>query len=116
MFSYSLFSSFVGYLAHIRYVRGPQAIKSEDTFLIGYIVFDMREGHAEVDVVEQCQAYLQSTIDSGEFTIPRGVSYTFAGNYENQVRASRTLALILPIALFVIFMLIYFQFKQGKMV
>ena len=99
-------------LAHIRYIRGPQAIKSEDTFLIGYIVFDMRDGYAEVDVVEQCQAYLQSKIDSGEFTIPRGVSYTFAGNYENQVRASKTLSLILPIALFVIFMLIYFQFKK----
>ncbi len=99
-------------LAHIRYIRGPQVIKSEDTFLTGYIVFDKREGYAEVDVVEQCQAYLQSKIDSGELTIPRGVSYTFAGNYENQVRAARTLALILPIALFVIFMIIYFQFKS----
>ena len=99
-------------LAHIRYLRGPQVIKSEDTFLVGYIVFDMREGYAEVDVVEQCQAYLQSKIDSGEFTIPRGVSYTFAGNYENQVRAAKTLALILPIALLLIFMLIYFQFKS----
>jgi len=99
-------------LAHIRYIRGPQVIKSEDTFLIGYIVFDMQDGYAEVDVVEQCQAYLQSKIDSGEFTIPRGVSYTFAGNYENQIRAAKTLALILPIALFVIFMLIYFQFKR----
>jgi Cu(I)/Ag(I) efflux system membrane protein CusA/SilA len=99
-------------LAHIRYIRGPQVIKSEDTFLIGYIVFDMRDGCAEVDVVEQCQTYLQSKIDSGEFTIPRGVSYTFAGNYENQIRAAKTLALILPIALFVIFMLIYFQFKK----
>ncbi|MDA0321965.1 MAG: efflux RND transporter permease subunit [Verrucomicrobia bacterium] len=99
-------------LAHIRYIRGPQVIKSEDTFLIGYIVFDMKAGFAEVDVVEECQAYLQSKIDSGEFTLPRGVSYTFAGNYENQVRAARTLALILPIALFVIFLLIYFQFKS----
>ena len=99
-------------LAHIRYIRGPQVIKSEDTFLIGYIVFDMKAGFAEVDVVEQCQAYLQSKIDSGDFTIPRGVSYEFAGNYKNQVRAARTLSLILPIALFVIFMLIYFQFKR----
>jgi Cu(I)/Ag(I) efflux system membrane protein CusA/SilA len=99
-------------LAHIRYIRGPQVIKSEDTFLIGYIVFDMHDGYAEVDVVEQCQAYLQSKIDSGEFTLPRGVSYSFAGTYENQVRAAKTLALILPIALFAIFLLIYFQFKS----
>ncbi|MHC4424088.1 MAG: efflux RND transporter permease subunit, partial [Planctomycetota bacterium] len=39
-------------LAKIRYVRGPQAIKSEDTFLIGYVLFDMKPGYAEVDVVQ----------------------------------------------------------------
>jgi copper/silver efflux system protein len=99
-------------LADIRYVRGPQVIKSEDTFLVGYIVFDMKPGNAEVDVVEQCQAYLQAKIDSGELIMPRGVSYTFAGNYQNQIRATKTLALILPIALFLIFIIIYFQFKS----
>jgi Cu(I)/Ag(I) efflux system membrane protein CusA/SilA len=99
-------------LAEIRYVRGPQVIKSEDTFLVGYVVFDKRPGYAEVDVVEQAQAYLQSKIDSGEFSLPRGVSYRFAGSYENQLRAAQTLAVILPLALFVIFMIIYFQFKS----
>ncbi len=99
-------------LAEIRYVRGPQAIKSEDTFLVGYVVFDKKPGYAEVDVVEQCQEYLQAKIDSGEFGLPRGVSYKFAGSYENQLRASKTLALVLPLALFIIFMLIYFQFRS----
>ncbi len=99
-------------LAEIKYVRGPQVIKSEDTFLIGYVVFDMKDGFAEVDVVEQCQAYLQTKIDSGEFNLPKGVSYTFAGSYENQLRAAKKLAVILPLALFVIFMIIYFQFKK----
>ncbi len=99
-------------LADIKYVRGPQVIKSEDTFLVGYVVFDMKPGYAEVDVVEQAQAYLQSKIDSGEFSLPRGVSYHFAGSYENQLRAAKTLSLILPLALFVIFMIIYFQFKS----
>ena len=99
-------------LGEIRYVRGPQVIKSEDTFLVGYVVFDKKPGYAEVDVVEQCQAFLQSKIDSGEFQVPRGVSYRFAGSYENQQRASKTLALVLPIALFAIFMIIYFQFKS----
>jgi Cu(I)/Ag(I) efflux system membrane protein CusA/SilA len=99
-------------LGEIRYVRGPQVIKSEDTFLVGYVVFDMKSGHAEVDVVEQCQAYLQEKIDSGEFALPPGVSYVFAGSYENQLRAAKTLSIILPLALFVIFMIIYFQFRS----
>ena len=99
-------------LAQIRYVRGPQVIKSEDTFLVGYVVFDKKPGYAEVDVVEQCQAYLKDKIARGEFSLPRGVSYTFAGSYENQLRASKTLSLVLPIALFVIFMIIYFEFRS----
>ena len=99
-------------LAEIRYVRGPQAIKSEDTFLIGYVLFDMKPGHAEVDVVEDCLRYLQAKIDSGEFVLPAGVSYTFAGSYENQIRSQKTLSIVLPVALFIIFMILYFQFHS----
>jgi Cu(I)/Ag(I) efflux system membrane protein CusA/SilA len=99
-------------LAEIRYVRGPQVIKSEDTFLTSYVVFDMKPGHAEVDVVEEAQAYLQDKIDRGEWTLPAGVSYTFAGSYENQVRSAKTMAIVLPLALFVIFLILYFQFRS----
>jgi Cu(I)/Ag(I) efflux system membrane protein CusA/SilA len=99
-------------LAEIRYVRGPQVIKSEDTFLTGYVLFDMKPGNAEVNVVEDCQRYLQSKIDSGELVLPRGVSYTFAGSYENQIRAQKKLAVVLPLALFIIFLILYFQFKS----
>ncbi|MCK5145629.1 efflux RND transporter permease subunit [bacterium] len=101
-------------LSRIRYVRGPQMIKSEDTFLLGYVLFDKRDGWAEVDVVEQAQAYLKSKIDSGELIIPAGVSYAFAGSYENQIRATKRMRVILPLALFAIFMILYFQFKRAS--
>jgi Cu(I)/Ag(I) efflux system membrane protein CusA/SilA len=99
-------------LARIRYVRGPQVIKSEDTFLTGYVLFDMKPGNAEVDVVEDCLRYLQEKVDSGEFVLPKGVSYTFAGNYENQIRFYKTFIIVLPVALFIIFLILYFQFKS----
>jgi len=96
----------------IRYVRGPQVIKSEDTFLVGYVLFDMKPGHAEVDVVEDCQRYLEEKIAGGELILPPGVSYIFAGNYENQLRAQKTLSIVLPLALFTIFLILYFQFRS----
>ncbi len=99
-------------LAEIRYVRGPQVIKSEDTFLLGYVLFDMKSGNAEVDVVEDAQAFLQEKIDSGELILPAGVSYTFAGNYENQLRSQKTLMVVLPLALGIIFLILYMQFKS----
>jgi len=99
-------------LAEIRYVRGPQAIKSEDTFLLGYVVFDKKPDYAEVDVVEQCRRYLQEKITAGEFVVPEGVNYTFSGTYENQVRARKTLTIVIPLALLIIFLILYFQFRS----
>ena len=98
-------------IAEIRYTRGPQAIKSEDTFLVGYVLFDMKPGYAEVDVVEECQRYLKAKEESGELIL-EGASYTFAGNYENQVRSQATLSVVLPLALFIIFLILHFQFRS----
>ncbi|MFH1689871.1 MAG: efflux RND transporter permease subunit [Candidatus Eisenbacteria bacterium] len=99
-------------LSEIRYVRGPQAIKSEDTALVGYVTFGSRPGFPEVDVVEMCGAYLDEMRESGRFNVPEGVSYRFAGSYENQVRAQKKLAVVLPLALLIIFMILYLQFKS----
>jgi Cu(I)/Ag(I) efflux system membrane protein CusA/SilA len=100
-------------VADINYVRGPQVIKSEDMFLTAYVLFDMKPGKAEVNVVEECQRYLQDEFDAGRFVLPPGVSYTFAGNYENQIRSQKTLIIVLPLALFIIFLILYFQFKDS---
>ncbi|MBL1232478.1 MAG: efflux RND transporter permease subunit [Flavobacteriales bacterium] len=99
-------------IADINYVRGPQVIKSEDTFLVSYVIFDKKEGFAEVDVVEDAQALLDDKIASGEFVLPAGVSYRFTGNYENQIRATKRLMLVVPISLLIIFLILYFQFRS----
>ncbi len=102
----------LGQLAEIRYARGPQVIKGEDTFLVGYVLFDKRPGYAEVDVVEACRIFLAGKVDSGELDLPPGVSFTFAGSYENQLRAQKKLNVVLPVALLAIFLLLYFQFGR----
>jgi Cu(I)/Ag(I) efflux system membrane protein CusA/SilA len=102
----------LGELATIRYEQGPQVIKSEDTFLVGYVLFDKLDGFAEVNVVENAQALIQHKIDNGELTVPKGISYKFTGTYENQLRAEKTLSIIVPLALLVIFLILYFQFRS----
>lgn len=99
-------------LATARYVRGPQVIKSEDTFLTSYVLFDRRQDLAEVDVVEEAQGYIEQQIASGALEIPEGVSYRFAGSYENQVRSERRLMILIPIAFALIFVLLYLQFGR----
>jgi Cu(I)/Ag(I) efflux system membrane protein CusA/SilA len=102
----------LGELVTIHYTRGPQMIKSENTFLVGYVIFDKKEGFAEVDVVENAQAYLKNKMDQGEFDLPAGVSYIFTGNYENQIRATKRLMIVVPVALVIIFLILYFQFRS----
>jgi Cu(I)/Ag(I) efflux system membrane protein CusA/SilA len=102
----------LGELAEIRFVRGPQMIKSEDTFLVGYVIFDKRQGVAEVDTVEACRRFLDQCLADGRLQLPAGVSYSFAGSYQNQVRAARTLSIVLPLALILIFLILYFQFHS----
>ncbi|GFD80904.1 cation transporter [Tenacibaculum sp. KUL118] len=99
-------------LATIRYEQGPQMIKSEDTFLIGYVLFDKLDGFAEVNVVEAAQKAIQQKIDSGELVVPKGISYQFTGTYENQLRAEKTLSVVVPLALMIIFLILYFQFRS----
>jgi Cu(I)/Ag(I) efflux system membrane protein CusA/SilA len=102
----------LGELIDIRYEQGPQSIKSEDGFLVGYVLFDRLDGFSEVEVVKNATAYLDGLAETGELNVPAGISYRFAGNYEQQVRANERLSLVVPIALGLIFLILYFQFKS----
>lgn len=102
----------LGQLAEITYRKGPQMIKSEDTFLVNYVIFGKQNDISSVEVVKNAKSFLQQKIKANELAVPAGVSYTFAGSYQNQLRASRHLSVILPITLLLIFLIIYFQFRS----
>ena len=101
----------LGEIADIEYTRGAQMITSENTFLVGYVIFDKQEGKAEVNVVDEAASVLKSKISSGSLQLPPGVSYKFTGNYEQQVRAVKRLSIVIPVSLILIFLLLFFQFK-----
>lgn len=102
----------LGDLVEVKYELGPQSIKSEDGFLQGYVLFDKEKGYSEVDVVHNAQKYIDGKIESGELKVPAGINFRFAGNYEQQLRANKRLSLVIPIALVIIFLILYFQFKS----
>jgi len=101
----------LGEIADVEYARGAQMIRSENTFLVGYVIFDKEEGKAEVDVVEEAGKILKEKLSSGELSLLPGVTYKFAGNYENQLRATKRLAVVVPLSLLIILFLLYFQFR-----
>jgi Cu(I)/Ag(I) efflux system membrane protein CusA/SilA len=101
----------LGQLVKLRYRPGPDMIRGENSFLVGYVLLDKMPGFSEVTVVEDAQHYLQEKIDSGELQVPDGVRFQFSGSYENQVRAEKRLGLVIPLCLVMIFLLLYFQFR-----
>lgn len=102
----------LGDLAEIKYQQGPQVIKSENSFLIGYVLFDKKGEISEVEVVENAQSKIEDAISSGQLEVPNGISYSFTGTYENQVRAFERLILVSVLALIVIFLVLYLQFRS----
>ncbi len=101
----------LGEIADIDYTRGEQMIRSENTFLVGYVIFDKLEGKAEVDVVQEAGRLIKQKLESGAIVLPAGVTYKFAGNYENQLRATKRLSIVIPVSLIIILLLLYFQFR-----
>jgi Cu(I)/Ag(I) efflux system membrane protein CusA/SilA len=99
-------------LAEIKYLRGPQVIKAEDTFLTGYVTFGSEQGFAEVDVVEAAKSYLEEKEASGSLIRPPGVSYQFAGNYESALEFNRNLMIMVPLCLGMIFILLYLDSRS----
>ena len=102
----------LSHIASIQYVKGPQVIRSEDTFLTSYVLFDKEAELAEVDLVGRVAWEVEARIDRGELIVPPGVSYRFAGTYENQLRTEQRLLVLIPIALLLIVLLLYLQFRR----
>ncbi len=98
-------------LADIEYARGAQMIQSENSFLVGYVIFDKKQGKAEVDVVKEATKVIEGKIQNGELKLTKGISYKFAGNYEQQERATARLMIVVPLALLIVLLVLYFQFK-----
>ena len=101
-------------IAELKFIRGPQVIKSENTFPVGYVIFDKKTEFAETNVVENAQKYLSERIKAGKLTLPAGTSFKFIGNYQNQVRAEKRLSVILPLSLLIIFLILYLEFSSAS--
>lgn len=102
----------LGQLTSIRITRGPQLIRSEDTFLTSYVTFDAQPGSSATTVVGELSRALDQKIRAGELVVPAGVSFAFEGSFKDEQRARRTLLVIVPVALAVIFLVLYLQFSS----
>lgn len=96
-------------VASIHFTDGPPMINSEDAQLRGAVLFNVRERDLG-STVEEAMEKINTSITG----IPEGYYLEWSGQWENQVRATQTLTIIVPLVLVIIFLILYFSFKSLK--
>ncbi|NQV50051.1 MAG: efflux RND transporter permease subunit [Candidatus Marinimicrobia bacterium] len=94
------------YLADIKITKGPPVIKSENSRQTAWLYVDLRG----IDVgtyVKNAKKVVEANI-----TFPEGYSLVWSGQYEYMERAAKKLKIVIPITLLIIFLLLYFNFKN----
>lgn len=96
-------------VAEIKLSDGPPMINSENAMLRGTVLFNVRERDLG-STVKEAQERLNQMITK----LPKGYFLEWSGQWENQIRANRTLKMILPIVIIIIFMVLYFTYHSFK--
>ncbi len=95
-------------VAHISYQAGPMQISRDNTNRRTYVGINVR-GRDIKSLVTEIQEKLDKNLD-----LPSGYYIRYGGAFENLERATNQLKLVVPIALGLIFLLIFFALKSIK--
>jgi len=96
----------LSYVTDLEIVKGPSVVKSENARKTSWIYVDIRD----IDVgtyVKNARATVDAEVD-----LPEGYSIVWSGQYEYMQRAQERLRIVLPVTLLIIFLLLYFNFKN----
>src|SRR5258706_8135107 len=96
-------------VAEIKITEGPPMINSENALLRGTVLFNVRERDLG-STVKEAQARLDKMLTK----LPKGYFLEWSGQYENLIRSEKTLKMIMPVVLLVIFMCMYFAFHSTR--
>ena len=95
----------------IKSVLGPQEIKGERGLLVGYVTMNTRD-RDEVSVVEDSERLLQAALKDGRLKLPAGYFWEWSGQFENQVRATKRMQILVPICIALMFLSLYLGFRR----
>lgn len=96
-------------VAEVKISDGPPMINSENAMLRGSVLFNVRDRDLG-STVKEAQKKLNSMMSK----MPKGYYIEWSGQWENQLRANKTLSIILPIVVIIIFLILYFTYHSMK--
>ena len=95
----------------IKSVLGPQEIKGERGLLVGYVTMNTRD-RDEVSVVEDAESVLQAALKDGRLKLPAGYFWEWSGQFENQVRATKRMQILVPVCIALMFVSLFLGFRR----
>jgi Cu(I)/Ag(I) efflux system membrane protein CusA/SilA len=96
-------------VADVKLSDGPPMINSENAMLRGTVLFNVRERDLG-STVKDAQKKLNQMITK----LPKGYFLDWSGQWENQLRANKTLKVIMPIVIVIIFLVLYMTYHSMK--
>ncbi len=93
-------------VADVNIVEGPAMIKSENGMLRNYVQLNVRDRDI-VGFVEEAQRVVAQKIK-----LPQGMYLGWSGQFENQVRAGKTMLVVFPAVILVIFVILYLTYND----
>ncbi len=93
-------------VADIRQVSGPAAINSENGLLEVSVLLNAR-GRDSGSVIADAEKAIKAKVQ-----LPPGYYYNWSGQYENEIRAKKRLQIVMPIAIGIIYILLYLTYKS----
>jgi Cu(I)/Ag(I) efflux system membrane protein CusA/SilA len=93
-------------VADVKIVEGPAMIKSENGMLRNYVQLNVRDRDV-VGFVEEAQRVVAQKVK-----LPQGMYLAWSGQFEHQVRAGKTMLIVFPVVVLVIFVILYLTYKD----
>jgi len=96
----------LGQLAAIKVASGPAMIRNEDGLLTGYVFVDVAGRDLE-GYVREADRLIREQVK-----LPEGYAALWSGQYEAMARVRERLAYVIPLTLFLVFLLLYFNTRS----
>ncbi len=97
----------LGSLARIDLEKGPFMISSENGLLRATVLLNVR-GRDIGGFVDEAKGQIAAKI-----VLPAGYFFQWSGQYENQIRAKERLQIVVPVVLFIIFIMLYLIYRSA---
>jgi Cu(I)/Ag(I) efflux system membrane protein CusA/SilA len=104
----------LGEIADVRITGGPPMVRDEAGMLVGYVYVDIDPRQRDIGgYVNDAKQVVAKAMSDGTLSLPPGYHLKWTGQYEQLEEMGRRMKLVIPLALLIVIILLYLQFRSA---